>query len=76
MKKLKMLSIIMLLLFPTIVFASSGNDEMAITMALGMEAFVTIHMTIFVLLPLAITFDPDKSKKLFKKLFIGRIISL
>lgn len=76
MKKLKMLSIIMLLLFPTIVFASSGNDEMAITMALAMEAFVTIHMTIFVLLPLANTFDPDKSKKLFKKLFIGRIIIL
>lgn len=76
MKKFKILSIIMLLLFPTIVFASSGSDEMPITMALAMEAFVTIHMTIFVLLPLASTFDPDKSKKLFKKLFIGRIIIL
>lgn len=41
------------------------------------EAFITIHMTIFVLLPLSkLLSKTDDSKSLFWKLFIGRIIFL
>lgn len=77
MKRKNVFLILMLLLFPTMVLASDGDSlSFPIAMAIGMEAFVSIHMSVFVLLPLANIFDPDKSKKLFLKLFIGRIIIL
>lgn len=59
------------------VLASNGDSsQITIGGAIGMEAFTTIHMSLFVLIPFANIFDPDKSKKLFMKLFIGRIITL
>lgn len=76
MKKLKKVLFIMLLLIPTLVLASNGEENFPLPMAIGMEAFVTIHMTAFVLVPLSGIFDPDRSKNLLKKLFIGRIIIL
>lgn len=77
MKRKKIFLILMLLLFPTMVLASNGDSsQMPIGMAIGMEAFVSIHMSLFVLMPLANIFDPDKSKKLFIKLFVGRAIIL
>ena len=77
MKRKNIFLYLMLLLFPTMVLASDGDSSsFPIGMAIGMEAFVSIHMSVFVLLPLANIFDPDKSKKLFMKLFIGRIIIL
>lgn len=77
MKRKKIFLILMLLLFPTMVLASNGDSsQMPVGMAIGMEAFVSIHMSVFVLMPLANIFDPDKSKKLFIKLFVGRVIIL
>lgn len=77
MKRKEIFLILILLLFPTIVLAADGNSSsIPIGMAIGMEAFVSIHMSLFVLKPLANIFDPDKSKKLFIKLFIGRMIIL
>lgn len=73
MKKNKLILILMLLLFPTLVFASDGDfSEIPLVMAIGMEAFVSIHMSVFVLKPIANAFDPDKSKHLFIILFIIR----
>ena len=77
MKRKNIFLLIMLLLFPTMVLASDGTiSNFPVAVALGMEAFVTIHMWVFVLSPLANILDPDKSKKLFIKMFIGRIIIL
>ena len=77
MKRKNIFLLIMLLLFPTMVLASDGTiSNFPVAVALGMEAFVTIHMSVFVLSPLANILDPDKSKKLFIKMFIGRIIIL
>lgn len=77
MKRKNIFLILMFLLFPTIVLASDGNaSELPLALALGMEAFISIHMSVFVLSPLANIFDPDKSKKLFMKLFIARVIIL
>ena len=77
MKRKNKFLIFMLLLFPTMVLASNGDGlSISIGMALQMEVFVSLHMSVFVLLPLANILDPDKSKKLFMKLFVGRIIIL
>ncbi len=77
MKRKNLFLMLTILLLPTIVLASDGSvSNFPIGIAIGMEAFVSIHMSVFVLLPLANIFDPDKSKKLFIKLFVGRIIIL
>jgi len=77
MKRKNIFLFLMLLLFPTMILASDGDSSsFPIGVAIGMEAFVSIHMSVFVLLPLANIFDSDKSKKLFIKLFVGRIIIL
>lgn len=76
MKKKKILLWILLCLVPSIVFASSGSDELPIGVAIGIEAFVSIHMTIFVLIPIANIFGGDNAKNLLKRLFWGRIILL
>ena len=73
MKKKKLLLFILLCLIPSVVFASSGLDTIPLGMALGMEAFVSIHMTIFVLWPLSNIFGGDNQKALLKKLFIWRV---
>lgn len=77
MKKNKYFLILMLILFPTLVSASNGESSfMPIGFAIGMEAFVSIHMSVFVLKPIADAFDPDKSKHLFIILFVIRAVIL
>lgn len=56
--------------------ASSSNDDFPLGVALFMEAFVTIHMSVFVLSPLSKIFGKDNHKKVFKTLFILRIVLL
>ena len=70
--KNKILLIISLLLIPTIVFASDGSNAFPIGIALGMEAFVSVHMSLFVLKPLSNMFSKENSKKAFWVLFAIR----
>lgn len=73
MKKYKnYLILISVFLIPTLVFASSGDATLSIEMALGMEAFVSIHMSVFVFSPLSKIFSPNNSKKMFWTLFVIR----
>lgn len=77
MKRKNIFLMLTLLLLPTMVLASDGSaSNFHIGVAIGTEAFMSIHMSAFVLLPIANIFDPDKSKKLFMKLFVSRIIIL
>lgn len=76
MKKYKIFSILSVLIMPTIVFASSGNDELSIFTAIMIEAFVSIHMSLFVLKPLSEIISKGNSKETFIGLFIARIIIL
>lgn len=69
MKRLKNILMVMLMLFPSLVFASSGENTFPIGMALGMEAFVSIHMSVFVLIPLSKIISKENSKKTFWILF-------
>lgn len=76
-KKLcKIVMIISMLLFPCLVFASSGENDISIGMCIGIEAFVTIHMSVFVLKPLSEMFSKDNSTKTFLTLFIIRAVFL
>lgn len=45
---------------------------MGMGMTLFMEAFVTIHMSVFVLLPLSKLISKDNSRKIFWTLFWGQ----
>lgn len=81
MKKMKKFNVFLLILtfilMPTCVFASSGNsDDIPLGVAIFMEAFVSIHMSIFVLLPLSKIFSKDNSKRLFIIMFIVRVVVL
>ncbi len=77
MRKKKIISIIMFVLIPTLVLASDGESSpMSLNDAIFMEAFVSIHMSLFVLKPIADIYDPDKSKHLFIILFVTRAIIL
>ncbi len=77
MKKIsKKLLLLTLLLIPSLVFASNGNVSFPIIFALAMEAFVSIHMSVFVLKPLSELLSTDNSKKIFWILFIIRICFL
>lgn len=51
---------------------------MPLAYALGMEAFISIHMTVFVFIPLSklLGKDEDSSKRIVKMLFIGRVLLL
>lgn len=72
MKKFKKILFIILCLTPMIVFAS-GEDTLSIGEALFMEAFVSIHMSLFVLYPMAKMLAKDgNTKKLFIILFVIR----
>lgn len=74
MKKYKIFLIGTLLMIPTIVFASSGSDdEFPIMAALMMEAFVSIHMSVFVLMPLSNLISKENSKNTFLTLFAIRV---
>ena len=72
MKKIKIFLMGTLLMIPTMVLASSGDNMFSIGSALGIEAFVSIHMSIFVLIPLSRLISQDNSKKVFWILFILR----
>ena len=72
MIKNKKILIISFLFIPTIVFASDGNNGLSIGYALFIEAFVSIHMSIFVLKPLADMFSKGDRKKTFWRLFATR----
>ncbi len=67
--KYKILLIILLLLMPNTIYASNGSNTLSIIVALGVEAFVSIHMSIFVLKPLSEIFSKENSKKTFWILF-------
>lgn len=75
MKK-KILLFISLCLIPSFVFASSNSADIPLIIALFMEAFVSIHMTLFVLIPLSNIFGGDNPKALLKILFVGRVLIL
>lgn len=79
MKKINVfLAILTLILIPTMVYGYVGETEPFIPLgfAIFIEAFVTIHMSIFVLLPLSNIFSKGNSSKLFWRLFIIRIVIL
>ena len=46
-----------------------SDNGLGLLVALGMEAFVSIHMSLFVLMPLSKILSGDNSKKMFWKLF-------
>lgn len=57
------LLIIILAMMPTTVFASSIDNTIPIGFALAMEAFISIHMSVFVLWPLAEILDKNGDTK-------------
>lgn len=67
--------ILLVMMFPTVVYASSGggSDSFPLVGALFTEAFCSIHMSIFVLKPLSEMFGGENSKKLFWKMFYIRV---
>ena len=75
MKNKKTLLIISLLLIPIIAYAKS-EEFLSISTAIFMEAFVSIHMSVFVLGPLAKIFFEDNSKRAFWTMFVIRAIVL
>lgn len=75
-KKTLLIIMISLLLIPTVVFASDGDNESFILNALFSEAFITILMAILVLKPLSFIISKENSKKIFWILFTIRIVIL
>jgi len=69
----KFLLFISLFILPMMVFASDNNTDFVLGLpeALFIEAFVSIHMSVFVLMPLAKILSTDY-KKMFWKLFVIR----
>ena len=49
----RLILIITLMIMPILVLASEGGDGFPLTAALLMEAFISIHMSLFVLKPLS-----------------------
>jgi len=72
-KKINNLLILSALLLPSIVIAKSSDSEINILSAIFMEAFISIHMSLFVLLPLSKIFFKSNSKKAFWTMFFIRI---
>lgn len=71
MSKSKKLLLLSYFLIPGIIYAES--DFLPFAAALFMEAFVSIHMSVFVLIPIAKMFSKDSNHKpLFWKLFAVR----
>ena len=74
--KLKKFLFITMLMIPVIVFADAFEEVFGevfpIGYAIGMEAFVSIHMSIFVLWPVSNMLAQNNSKQLFAILFIIR----
>ena len=74
--KNKILVLISLLLIPTMVYASSGNESMPIFWVIFIEAFVTPHVSLFLLKPLSEIISKEDSKKTFWTLFTIRVFVL
>lgn len=73
-KKYKVFLLMLLVMFPMVVYASSGSDDfIPLGIAFIMEAFVSIHMSVFVLKPLSEIITRENSKKTFWELFFIRI---
>lgn len=73
MKKCKDYLLLMsLFLIPSSVLASSGAEPASIITAILMEAFISIHMSAFVLSPLSQLISENNSKKIFRTLFTIR----
>ena len=74
--KFKKLLFITILMIPMIVFADAfegvSDDVFPIVSAIGMEVFVSIHMSLFVLWPISNMLAPNNNKQLFAILFIIR----
>ena len=76
-KKKIVLLIIFLICIPTMAFAKGGEDGgIPFGWVFFMEAFVTIHMSLFVLKPIAEAVSPNNSKAVFWSLFAIRIVIL
>lgn len=75
MKKF-ILALIFVFLIPTFVFASSVNNTTDIVRAIAIEAFVSIHMSVFVINPLSKKISKDNNKKVFWILFVIRAVFL
>ena len=71
-----MIGFIWLLFVPFVVFASSfsSSSDVPLMVALFIEAFVTIHMTFFVIWPLSRLLPLNDTHKTFWTLFIFRVI--
>lgn len=69
----------LIIVISILLFCVIGNNltfDPLVFMALVFEAFVTIHMSTFVLMPISKLFAEEDSKKLFWKLFWIRIVIL
>lgn len=75
MKKYRNILLTILAFMPTLVYASSGSFD--IFGAILMEAFITIHMSLFFLAPITNVFSKEENfKKNFFRLFCARIAFL
>ena len=77
-KTIKKVLLLLIAVLPIMVLAKS-DSEIPIGAALFFEAFVTIHMSVFVIRPFALLFsggDVQKSKKFFFMMFFARILFL
>lgn len=72
----KLFLIVSILLIPVTVFASYGNNGEYIAVAIGGELFITAHMSMFVLKPLAVIFSKNNSKTVFWILIFIRAVIL
>ncbi|MEG0826529.1 MAG: leucine-rich repeat protein [Bacilli bacterium] len=76
MKIIRKILMAILVFLPTIVSASDGNNGISIGVAIGMEVFMSFHMSLLVLRPMTMMIKPDDSKKMFWILFAIRVIVL
>lgn len=65
-----------LLLIPLSVQATPLNDGTEFFTCIFMEAFVSIHMSVFVLFPISAIINKAKKDEIFIRLFIARVIIL
>lgn len=75
-KFMKNILIMSILFLPIIVVASNGENNVSVEGALLMEAFVSIHMSAFVLIPLSKILSKNNSERTFWILFLIRAIVL
>lgn len=75
LKKIMKYTLLLIIICPIMVYARSGTDTITIYEALLVEAFISIHMSIFVLYPISNILSKD-AKGLFIKLFIARVLIL